>query len=104
MFVDTGVPALFRAAYQLRAEKHRMLIYVAGGAQIMDTSGFFNIGLRNHEALVKLFKEHTLQIHAEQVGGMFNRNMYLNVGTGEVRLKISGQTQETLLCKSSTTT
>ena len=30
LFVDTGVPALFRAAYQLRAEKHRMIISVAG--------------------------------------------------------------------------
>src|SRR4051794_31565093 len=36
MFVDTGVPALFRAAYQFGAEKHRMIICVAGGAQIMD--------------------------------------------------------------------
>src|SRR5215510_8731045 len=42
MFVDTGVPALFRAAYQLKAEKHRVIISVAGGAQIMDNGGFFN--------------------------------------------------------------
>lgn len=104
MFVDTGVPALFRAAYQLRAEKHRMVITVAGGAQIMDNNGFFNIGARNYEALSSLFKEHGLHIHAEQVGGLVNRTMHLNLATGEVRLKVSGQPQETLLCKNSMTT
>ena len=104
MFVDTGVPALFRAAYQLRAEKHRMIICVAGGAQIMDSGGFFNIGSRNYNALAKLFSEHGLKIQAEQTGGMVNRTMYLNLATGEVRLKISGQAQETILCKNSTIT
>jgi chemotaxis protein CheD len=104
MFVDTGVPALFRAAYQLGADKYRLVICVAGGAQIMDGSGYFNIGGRNYESLTKLFKEHNLSIHAEQVGGLVNRTMHLNLGTGEVRLKVSGQTQEIVLCKSSTTT
>ena len=48
--------------------------------------------------------EHGLKIQAEQVGGMVNRTMHLNLATGEVRLKISGQAQETILCKNSTTT
>lgn len=104
MFVDTGVPALFRNAYQLGADKYRMIICVAGGAQIMDNSGYFNIGARNYETLKKLFAEHELKIHAEQVGGMVNRTMYLNLANGEVRLKVSGQPQETILCKSSTIT
>lgn len=104
MFVDTGVPALFRAAYQLKAEKHRVIISVAGGAQIMDNGGFFNIGARNYESLSGLFRQHSLKIHAEQVGGLVNRTMYLNLATGEVRLKISGEPKETILCKSSTTT
>ncbi len=104
MFVDTGVPALFRAAYQLKAEKHRVIISVAGGAQIMDSGGFFNIGSRNYESLTGLLGQHGLRIHAEQVGGMVNRTMYLNLATGEVRLKISGEAKDTILCKSSTTT
>lgn len=104
MFVDTGVPALFRAAYQLRAEKHRMIICVAGGAQIMDNGGFFNIGARNYDTLKKLFAEHGLRIHADEVGGLVNRTMHLNIATGQVRLKVSGQAQETILCKTSTAT
>lgn len=105
MFVDTGVATLFRAAYQLGAEKQRMRIAVAGGSQIMDTGGFFNIGRRNYEALTQLFHRHGLRIAAEQVGGLVNRTMYLSLATGEVRLKVSGQVAETvLLCGNSTTT
>jgi chemotaxis protein CheD len=105
MFVDTGVPGLFRTAYKLGAEKHRLIISVAGGADIMDGSGLFNLGTRNYEALARLFAGHGLRIHAEQVGGLVNRSMRLILATGEVRLKISGQTDDTLvLCKNSTTT
>lgn len=97
MFMDTGVPALFRAAYELRANKHRLQIYVAGGAQIMDNTGYFNIGKRNYEALTALLAKHNLRIQSEQVGGMVNRTMYLNVGTGEVSLKVSGQAGDGIL-------
>lgn len=97
MFVDTGVPALFRAAYELHADKHRIQIYVAGGAQIMDNSGFFNIGRRNYDALTALLAKHGLHIHAEEVGGMVNRTLYLNLATGVVSLKVSGQAKDTSL-------
>lgn len=99
MFMDTGIPALFRAAYELSAEKYRVQICVAGGAQVMDSSGFFSIGKRNYESLKGLLNEHSLQIRAEQVGGMVSRSMYLNLATGEVKLKISGQSEDLVLCK-----
>jgi chemotaxis protein CheD len=104
MFVDTGVATLFRSSYQLRADKHRLVVCVAGCAQIMDNSGFFNIGKRNYEALTRIFQEHRLHITAEQVGGLVSRSMYLNLATGEVRLKVSGQPNEMVLCRSLTNT
>jgi chemotaxis protein CheD len=105
MFVDSGVPALFRACYQLGAVKQRMVICVAGGAQIMDDNGYFNIGKRNYEALCALLSQHALRISAEQVGGTVNRTMFLSLDTGEVRLKVSGQTREvSMLCRNLTTT
>jgi chemotaxis protein CheD len=104
MFIDTGLPALFRAAYQLRADKYRIQICVAGGAQVMDSGGFFNIGKRNYEALARILAQHGLRIRAEQTGGLNSRSMYLHLGSGEVRLKISGQTREYVLCASLTPT
>jgi len=99
MFADTGVPMLFRETYQFHAQKNRMIICVAGGAQVMDTTGFFNIGKRNYEAIKQIFDRNGLKIHAEQVGGLVSRSMYLHLETGEVRLKISGQPNDFILCK-----
>ena len=99
MFMDSGIPALFRAAYQLKAEKYRVQICVAGGAQVMDSSGFFSIGKRNYEVLKNILNQHGLRIHAEQVGGMVSRSMYLDLATGNVRLKVSGQSKEVELCR-----
>ncbi len=36
MFADTGIPALFKAAYELGAKKQRMKVTVAGGSQVLD--------------------------------------------------------------------
>ncbi len=101
MFVDSGVAALFRAAYQMQASKYRMIICVAGGAQIMDHEGLFNIGLRNHAALVALLDQHGLKVHSTHVGGTVSRNLRLSVRTGEVRLKVAGQPDEILMCRGS---
>jgi chemotaxis protein CheD len=97
MFVDTGLPALFRAAYELRAQKHRVQICVAGGAQVLDARGFFNIGRRNCSTFKALLEEHGLALRAEEVGGLVSRTVHLSLRTGEVRLKSSGETDEITL-------
>jgi chemotaxis receptor (MCP) glutamine deamidase CheD len=35
---------------------------------------------------------------AEEFGGLVNRTMYLNLATGQLNLKVSGQTEEVALC------
>jgi chemotaxis protein CheD len=99
MFMDSGVPALFRAAYAYRAEKHRMQICVAGGAQVMDQGAVFNIGQRNYDALAEILRTHALKVRAEQTGGLVSRTMTLNLATGEVRLKVGGVPGEMVLFK-----
>lgn len=100
MFVDTGVAALFRATYRLGAEKHRIQICVAGASQFMDDSGFFNIGQRNIKQLTEILRRHELTIAAQEVGGFVSRTLQLNITTGEVHLKTSGQNSETILHRS----
>jgi chemotaxis protein CheD len=97
MFVDAGVAALFRACYELGADKRRLRICVAGGAHFMDKSNFFNIGLRNYQQFRDILRQHGLAIAAEEVGGWVSRTVQLNIRTGEVRLKTSGQNSETIL-------
>ncbi len=97
MFVDTGISALFRAVYELKGDKYRMQICVAGGAQFLDKSGIFNIGLRNFDCLTRVFTKHGLKIDAQDVGGLVSRTIHLHLSTGEVRMKSSNESQETSL-------
>lgn len=90
MFADTGIPILFKTAYQMGAVKSRIRIYVAGGAEILDQKGFFNIGKRNYMALKKMFFKNDVIIHKQDVGGNINRTVRLEIGTGDIYVKTSG--------------
>lgn len=87
-FVDTGVPLLFKEAYKLGAQKNRMEVSVVGGAQIMDDSGFFNIGKRNLATLRKIFWKNGVLIGREHVAGSVSRTVRLDLGTGRVTLRL----------------
>ena len=87
MFCDTGVPRLFRAAYELGAVKSRLVVKVAGGSQLLDDNGTFNIGKRNYLALRKIFWKNGVMIAAENVGGSISRTLKLDVGTGAVTIR-----------------
>lgn len=91
MFADTGIPALFRAAYELGAVKKRMVVKIAGGSSLLDDNGTFNIGKRNYVILRKIFWKNGVLIDAEHVGGSLSRTMRLNVGTGRAVLKVRGE-------------
>jgi len=99
MFLDTGVPALIRTVCDLKGEVRRLKVYLAGGAQIMDSTGFFNIGKRNYRAVIDLLAHNQIKIEAEHVGGFVNRTMHLSIATGGVSLKVSGQAKDIALCK-----
>ncbi len=90
MFADSGIPRLFKSAYQLGAAKQRIKIYVAGGAEILDQKGFFNIGKRNYMALKKIFFKNKVMINNQDVGGNVNRTVRIEIATGDIYVKTSG--------------
>lgn len=91
MFADTGIPALFKAAYKLGAKKQRMKVIVVGGAQVLDQKGFFNIGKRNFMAVKKIFWKNNVMIDYQEVGGNANRTIKVAVKNGDVWIKTSGR-------------
>ena len=103
MFLDTGLAELLQRAGELGAQRERVRIFVAGGAQIMDETSPFNIGKRNYDVLTELLAQMNLKIYAEDVGGRTNRTMRIALATGDVRLKFSGQAKLITLCKPLTT-
>jgi len=97
MFVDTGLPELIRGVCRMRADLRRLRIYAVGGAQIMDDNNVFNIGGRNCAALTEFLRRENLQIQAKELGGHSNRTVYLAVGSGVLKLKVSGLANEIVL-------
>jgi chemotaxis protein CheD len=91
LYADTGIPLLFKSAYQLGADKKRLLVRVAGGAQVLDGDGVFNIGKRNYLAMKKIFWKAGVMIHAEEVGSNISRTLRLEVGTGKLLLQEAGE-------------
>lgn len=91
MFADTGIPRLFKETYKFGAVKSRLIVKVVGGSQIMDSSGVFNIGKRNHAVLRKMFWKNQIMVAKEDVGGTCNRTVSLEIGTGITHLKVSGR-------------
>jgi chemotaxis protein CheD len=91
MFCDTGIPRLFRAVYELGATKNRLVVKVAGGSQLLDDNGTFNIGKRNYLALRKIFWKNGVMIKAENVGGSISRTLTLSIATGVVTIKSRSQ-------------
>ena len=91
MFVDTGIPAFFREIYKSGGLKGRLVVKVAGGANVHDTDNDrFAIGKRNYIVLKKLFWKNSILIDAEDTGGTVARTMYLEIGSGRVWLSTAG--------------
>jgi chemotaxis protein CheD len=91
MFVDTGVPIFFRAAYARGADKRRLVVKVAGGASIAQlTNGSEVIGRRNFVVLKKLLWQNGILVTADEVGGRTARTMSIEVRTGVVTISNAG--------------
>ena len=94
MYADSGIPMMFRQAYEKGAQKRRLQVRVAGGAQILDDKGVFNIGQRNCEAMKKIFWRAGVQIQAGDTGGRSARTMRFDLASGRIFLRSPDQPAE----------
>ena len=93
-FVDTGVPLLFRACYQLGARKERMIVKVVGGAHqaLREEDDHFQIGKRNVRALRQLLSHNNVTVTAEDIGGSrVSRTVRVDAATGRVYVRANGR-------------
>lgn len=90
MFADTGIPLLFENMYALGCRKSDLVVKVAGGGQLYDDKGTFNIGKRNYTIMRKMFWKNNIIISAEDVGGAKSRTAKLRLADGRVTIKIKG--------------
>ena len=93
MFVDTGVPLLFRESYRLGAKKERIVVKVVGGAHAGTTeeADQFQIGKRNLLMLRKLLWKNNVLLHAHDTGGLqTSRTVVVDVATGALTIRSQG--------------
>lgn len=87
MFVDTGVPLLLEAVLALGAEKSRLLVKVAGGAQFLDDQRTMSIGQRNLATLMQVLQKSGVKVTATDVGGRVSRNLRLTLSNGRLTIQ-----------------
>lgn len=98
VFVDTGVPQLFRSCYERGAVKERLIVTVVGGSfgAESEEKDSFQIGKRNVLALKKLLWKNGVMIKREDVGGQrISRTVSLHMDSGSVVVRSEGK--ETVL-------
>ena len=91
MFADTGLPALLKALLDIGAKTENFKVVIAGGAQVMDQNGGFNIGLKNHRAATAFFMNKNLSIDHRDIGGISRRTLRLDIGSGCNIIQTLGQ-------------
>ncbi|MCD6392688.1 MAG: chemotaxis protein CheD [Planctomycetes bacterium] len=94
MFADTGMKLLLGKLLSMGANKKRMQIKIAGGAEMNTGPKGFNIGKRNYLAIRKLLWKNGMFIGAEDIGGHSPRTVYMNIADGSVTIKANGVERE----------
>lgn len=84
MFADTGIARLVEVVKSQGAQPRRMRVRLAGGAQVLDSQGTFQIGKRNYLAARRILWKAGLLIGAEAVGGEVSRTTRLEVASGRM--------------------
>jgi len=87
MFANTGLPLFFKAMVGMKADPHRLRLFVAGGAGMLAGQDPFKIGERNSAVAFDFITKYGLSVRHQQTGGSINRTVHLEVGTGATNLK-----------------
>lgn len=90
MFVDTGVPALFKALYDIGGQKNRMIVKAAGCGNPLGKNEMFKIGERNYTVLKKLLWKNNILLESEDIGGAQSRTVHFNIADGQTIISSNG--------------
>lgn len=98
-YVDSGIAALLRELSAAGADPQRLIVRLAGGANMLVAPGFnsnLNIGERNVAAARATLIAHKLKIKAEDVGGHTGRTVRLFVADGRMTVRVLGSREKEL--------
>jgi chemotaxis protein CheD len=96
-YADHAIPTMLAELARLGAQKSNLIVRIAGGAQMLRTSGsneIFNIGARNVEQVRKELARAGLRIANEDVFGHQGRTMSVFPKDGRVTVQSAGVVKE----------
>jgi chemotaxis protein CheD len=93
LFVDLGIPLLFKMAVAKGANPRLLRVTVAGAANMMasNANDLFNIASRNLTVMKKVFWQQGVLLGGEDTGGVQPRTMTLRFDTGETLIESQGR-------------
>ena len=92
-YADTAVPALVEAMSKIGANEGRLIIKIAGGAQMSSgpgASAIFKTGERNIEATGATLVKYGIRLVSSETGGKHGRTVKLYVDSGRVSVATAG--------------
>lgn len=92
-YADTALPLLLQHVGKRGALESRLIVKIAGGAQMSKApglDGIFNTGERNVETIKKVLGNLGVRMAASEVGGHYGRTVRLFVDSGRVTVTTAG--------------
>ena len=98
-YADSAIVSTLRKLTVFGAVNRRLVCKIAGGAkmfQISSNSAIGNVGERNVAMTKRILMKEGVSISKEVTGGSQARTLWINVATGEVKLRAAGQSEITI--------
>lgn len=98
-FADTCVPFMLQQLVSSGANKTRLIVKLAGGAQVLKVAGVNNrldIGNRNIKAVEEALVRHGIIAQAKDLGGNYGRTFQLIISNGKFMVKSVGLGEKVL--------
>jgi len=96
-YVDSGLVALLVEMLRAGADRNRLIVRMAGGANMLVMPGFtqiFNIGSRNVEAAYHTLGMLNLKLAGAEVGGSTGRTLRFYVADGRMTIRSIGHQEK----------
>ena len=93
-YADRAIPKLIQAVRDQGGLKSRLVIKIAGGAQMalsLANDPIFKIGEQNVDAVLEAINREGLKVKARQIGGNRGRTLRLNAANGETQVSVAGE-------------
>ena len=97
-YVKNGIIKLFEQMEDLGAKKDRLIVRMAGGANMLTSPGLsktFDIGTRNIAVAEKVLGEQKIKLISQSVGGNTGRTLRVYVSDGKMTIRMIGEKETT---------